>query len=167
LRRCAAVQPGRTVGTDTKVLFTRLPNLRILAACRPRAGIPLEILMIARSLVSIVDDDESVRESLPPLVEAFGFATQVFASAEAFLASGALADSRCLLLDVAMPGMSGPDLQRELVRRGVAIPVIFITAHQDDALRKSLLDLGAAGCLFKPLDADALRQVLETATGGG
>ena len=81
-----------------------------------------------RSLVSVVDDDESVRESLPDLLRQFGFAAQAFSSAEAFLASDVVKQTSCLLLDVAMPGMSGPELQQELLRRRQAIPIVFVTA---------------------------------------
>ena len=86
-------------------------------------------MMDKRSLVSVVDDDESVRESLPDLLRQFGFAVQAFSSAEAFLASDFVSQTRCLLLDIAMPGMSGPDLQQELTRRRQKIPIVFITAH--------------------------------------
>ena len=71
-------------------------------------------------LVSVVDDDESVRESLPDLLRAFGFSVEAFSSAEEFLASDSVRKTRCLILDVAMPGMTGPDLQRELARRGLS-----------------------------------------------
>jgi FixJ family two-component response regulator len=91
-----------------------------------------------RFLVAIVDDDESVRESLPDLLREFGYAVQAFASAEDFLTSGDLARTRCLILDIAMPGMSGPELKRELQRRGKAIPVVFITANSDETLRPRL-----------------------------
>ena len=84
-----------------------------------------------RSLVSVVDDDESVRESLPDLLRQFGFAAEAFSSAEAFLASDVVSETSCLLLDIAMPGMSGPDLQQELTRRRQKIPIVFITAHGD------------------------------------
>src|SRR3954468_22421407 len=94
-----------------------------------------------RSLVSVVDDDESVRESLPDLLREFGFAARAFASAEEFLASDCIDQTRCLILDVAMPGMSGPDLQRELARRRQEIPIVFITA-QDVSVRPSLLERG-------------------------
>jgi len=87
--------------------------------------------MTATALVSVVDDDESVRESLPDLLKEFGFAVQSFASAEEFLASGRVDETRCLVLDIAMPGMSGPDLQRELTRRSLPIPIVFITANED------------------------------------
>ena len=88
-----------------------------------------------RPLVTVVDDDESVRESLPDLLREFGFSARAFASAEEFLRSGAARQSRCLVLDVAMPGMNGLDLQRELARRGLAIPIVFITAQKDEVVR--------------------------------
>ena len=106
--------------------------------------------MVTRSLVSIVDDDESVRESLPDMVRQFGFAAQAFSSAEAFLASDFVDQTRCLILDVAMPGMSGPDLQRELASRRQLIPIVFITASGDKAIRSRVLADGAVECLFKP-----------------
>ena len=116
-----------------------------------------------RFLVAIVDDDESVRESLPDLLREFGFAVQAFASAEDFLTSGDLARTRCLILDIAMPGMSGPELKRELQRRGKAIPVVFITANSDEALRPRLLELGAVECLFKPFSDTALLAAVSSA----
>src|SRR4051812_23241633 len=100
-------------------------------------------------LVSIVDDDESVRGSLPDLIRQFGFAAEAFSSGEAFLASDLLHETRCLILDVAMPGMSGPDLQRELKVRQKQIPIIFITAGYR-SVRSRLLADGAVECLFKP-----------------
>jgi FixJ family two-component response regulator len=106
--------------------------------------------MAKRSLVSVVDDDESVRESLPDLLREFGFAVQAFSSAEEFLASNYLCQTRCLILDIAMPGMSGPDLQRELMLRRKEIPIVFITAHGDETLRPRLLEQGAVECLLKP-----------------
>jgi FixJ family two-component response regulator len=119
--------------------------------------------MVFSLLVSVVDDDESVRESLPDLLREFGFAVQAFASAEAFLASGHVDATRCLILDVAMPGMSGPDLQDELIRRGHAIPIIFITAHGDAADRPRLIRQGAVDCLFKPFSEAALLKALHAA----
>ena len=110
-------------------------------------------------LVSIVDDDESVRESLPDLVRQFGFAAQAFPSAEAFLASDSLDETRCLILDVAMPGMSGPDLQQELKRRQQQIPIIFITAG-DRSIRQRLLADGGVECLFKPFSDTAILDAL-------
>src|ERR1700704_5437604 len=107
-------------------------------------------------LVSIVDDDEWVRESLPDLVRQFGFAVQAFSSAEAFLASEFVNETRCLILDIAMPGMSGPELRRELASRRQDIPTIFITASGDMTLRSLLLAEGAVECLFKPFSDAAL-----------
>ena len=115
------------------------------------------------SLVSVVDDDQSVRESLPDLLREFGFAARAFASAEAFLASDVVDDTSCLLLDVAMPGMSGPDLQEELIRRQQTIPIVFITAAGDEMIRPSLLARGAVACLFKPFSDTALLDALNTA----
>ncbi|MCU0069966.1 response regulator [Pseudomonas koreensis] len=114
-------------------------------------------------LVSVVDDDESVRESLPDLIKEFGFAVQAFASAQAFLASPFLDLTHCLILDVAMPGMSGPDLHRELLRRGYRIPVIFITAHSDASEQAKLLSHGAVECLFKPFSEAQLLKALSAA----
>ena len=112
--------------------------------------------MVARPLVSVVDDDESVRESLPDLLREFGFRVETFASAEEFLASESLAQTRCLLLDIAMPGMSGPSLQEELARQRRSIPIVFITANADENLRPQLLEAGAVECLFKPFTESAL-----------
>src|SRR3984885_10938380 len=104
-----------------------------------------------RLLLSVVvDDDESVRESLPDLLREFGFAARAFSSAEEFLSSGCLDETSCLILDIAMPGMSGPDLQQELKRRGREIPIIFITGRTDDTVRARVLKQGAAGFLLKP-----------------
>lgn len=114
-------------------------------------------------LIAVVDDDESVRESLPPLLRSFGFAARAFASAAEFLRSGDLAATGCLLLDVAMPVMSGPDLQAALMERHVRIPIVFITAHSDDDLRTELMRKGAVECLPKPFGEDALLRALRTA----
>ncbi|GLS33527.1 Response regulator receiver domain-containing protein [Mesorhizobium albiziae] len=114
-------------------------------------------------LVSVVDDDESVRESLPDLLRAFGFSAKAFASAEEFLASDIVGRTRCLILDVSMPGMTGPDLQRELERRGLPIPIVFITAHRDDTVRPRLLAQGAVECLFKPFSEAALQEAINIA----
>jgi len=122
--------------------------------------------MASRPLISVVDDDASMRESLPDLLVALGYATQAFASAEEFLASDAMDGVRCLILDVAMPGTSGPELHRELRARGHTIPVIFITAQLDDGLRPSLLEQGAVECLFKPFSERELRQALQAAMPG-
>jgi FixJ family two-component response regulator len=119
--------------------------------------------MVKRSLVSVVDDDESVRESLPDLLRQFGFAAQAFSSAEAFLASEFVDQTRCLILDIAMPGMSGPDLQQELTRRRQEIPIVFITAHGDETVRPRVLAQGAVECLFKPFSDTALLDALNAA----
>ena len=120
--------------------------------------------MIAmRSLVSVVDDDESVRESLPDLLRELGFAARAFSSAEEFLASDSVGQTNCLILDVAMPGMSGPDLQQELTRRRQEIPIVFITAHRDETVRPRLLESGAVDCLFKPFSEAALVEALNAA----
>lgn len=114
-------------------------------------------------LVSIVDDDESVRESLPDLLRVLGFAAQAFSSAEEFLASGYVDQTRCLVLDVALPSMSGPDLQRELKLRRQEIPVVFITAQTDEAIRSRVLEQGAVECLLKPFSDIALLDAINTA----
>ena len=114
-------------------------------------------------LISVVDDDESVRESLPDLLRELGFAVQAFSSAEEFLASDYLCQTRCLVLDVAMQGMSGPDLQQELARRRQEIPIVFITAHRDEDVRPRLLARGAVECLFKPFSETALLDALNAA----
>lgn len=119
--------------------------------------------MVKRPLISVVDDDESVRESLPDLLREFGFEAQTFSSAEEFLASESLADTKCLLLDVAMPGMTGPDLQRELTLRDQEVPIVFITAQRDASIRLRLIAQGAVECLFKPFEPTDLLQALNTA----
>jgi FixJ family two-component response regulator len=118
-----------------------------------------------RSLVSIVDDDESVRESLPDLLKELGFAAQAFSSAEEFLSSDYLESTECLIADVAMPGMTGPELQLELIRRRHEIRIIFITAFVDEAVRKRVIQRGAADCLFKPFTEATLMEALDTVFG--
>ncbi len=120
-------------------------------------------MMITRSLVSVVDDDESVRESLPDLLREFGYAARTFSSAEEFLGSDCVDQTRCLMLDIGMPGMTGPDLQRELKLRGQQIPIIFITAHRDEAIRTRVLEEGAVECLFKPFSDTAVLEALNAA----
>jgi len=113
-----------------------------------------------RPLVTVIDDDESVRESLPDLLNELGFSVQAFSSSEEFLGSDFVGLSEVLILDVSMPGMSGPDLQDELKRRGHEIPIVFITARKDDTIRPSLIARGAVECLFKPFsDTDLLSAV--------
>ena len=122
-------------------------------------------VMVTPSLVSVVDDDESVRESLPDLLREFGFAAQAFSSAEAFLASEFVGQTRCLILDITMPGMSGLDLQQELTRRREEIPIIFITAHVDGTVRPCVLAQGAVECLFKPFSETVLLDAINAALG--
>ena len=119
--------------------------------------------METRPLISVVDDDESVRESLPDLLKEFGFAAQAFSSAEEFLVSSYVKETKCLILDVAMPGLSGPDLQKELTRRRQEIPIVFITAHRDERVRPRLLEQGAVECLFKPFSESDLLDALNAA----
>ena len=116
-----------------------------------------------RPLLSVVDDDESIRGSVPGLIEEFGYAARAFSSAEEFLSSGAIDETSCLILDIAMPGMSGPELHLELKRRGEKVPVIFITGQKDEAIRTRLLKQGAAGFLLKPFSDTALLEAIKTA----
>jgi len=122
-------------------------------------------MMGKRSVVSVVDDNESVRESLPDLLRYSGFEVQAFESAEAFLESGMAGETSCLVLDVGLPGMSGPDLQLELTRRGLNIPIVFITAQGEKSLRPRLLGRGAAACLFKPFSDNELLDAVNGALG--
>ena len=122
--------------------------------------------MKAQSLISVVDDDQSVRESLPELLKELGYDSRTFSSAREFLVSDARLHSSCLVLDVAMPVMSGPELFYELRRRNLRIPVVFITARKDEDVRSRLLSDGAVDCLFKPFDDTALLQALGKAVGG-
>jgi len=115
-----------------------------------------------RLLVSVVDDDESVRESLPDLLNEFGYSVRTFSSPLEFLASDALDQTGCLLLDIAMPGMTGIELQAELRRQDKRITIIFISATQDDALRARVIELGAAACLTKPFSDTALLEALRS-----
>ena len=114
----------------------------------------------------MVDDDDSVRESLPDLLRELGFPAKSFASAHEFLSSGDAVATRCLLLDIAMPEMSGPELQQELRARGLAIPIIFITARADEYTREQLIEQGAADCLIKPFSEGRLLTAVDTALRG-
>jgi FixJ family two-component response regulator len=118
---------------------------------------------IEHSLVSVVDDDESVRESLPDLLKEFGYQARVFSSAGEFLASDCVDKTKCLILDIAMPGMTGPELQQELKLRRQEIPIIFITASRDETVRAQLLEQGAVECLFKPFGDTAMFEALQAA----
>jgi FixJ family two-component response regulator len=149
------------VETDTKVLWTFTGRVghpeRMTCSNGMEAKLGREeVLMVTRPLVSVVDDDESVRESLPDMLRDFGLEVQTFSSAQEFLASGYVDQTKCLILDVAMPGMSGPDLNRELRLRRQEIPIVFITALADETVRPRLLEQGAVECLFKPFSDTAL-----------
>jgi FixJ family two-component response regulator len=120
-------------------------------------------VMPQQPLVAVIDDHESVRESLPDLLKVLGFAARVFASAEGFLASDCIAGVRCLILDINMPGTSGPELQRELIRNGYSIPTIFITAITPQNIPEDLLEQGAVECLLKPFKREDLRAALDAA----
>jgi FixJ family two-component response regulator len=128
----------------------------VVLFCPPR-------VTAAPSLVSIVDDDESVRESLPDLLKVCGFRAQAFASAEEFLGSGLVCQTSVLVLDIAMPGMTGPELQEELRRRRHEMPIVYITAHKDETVRPRMLQQGAVECLFKPFSATALLDAVAAA----
>lgn len=121
--------------------------------------------MAPRPLISVVDDDVSVRESLPDLLASFGFEVASFASAEAFLQSESLDRTGCLILDITMPGMTGPQLQERLLSRETVIPIVFITAHAEDRIIPRLLELGAVACLYKPLSDAALMDAVNKAIG--
>lgn len=124
---------------------------------------PKGVSATERPLLSVVDDDESVRESLPDLLKEFGFAARAFSSAQEFLSSGSADETSCLILDIAMPGMSGPELRQELKHRGQEIPIIFITGQRDETIRARVLKQGAAGFLLKPFSDAALLAAIKTA----
>ena len=117
--------------------------------------------------MAVVDDDQAVREALPDLLREFGFAPHAFASAEELLAFDDLGGCSCLILDIAMPGMTGLDLQRELKQRGYGMPIIFITAQTDATIRARAAEAGAVGVLLKPFSDTALLAALDTALGTG
>ena len=119
-----------------------------------------------RPLVIVVDDDISVRESLPDRLKQFGFAARAFSSAEEFLSSDCVDQTGCLILDVVMPGMTGLDLQRELKVRGQTIPIIFMTAHKEEGVRKQALERGAVRFLHKPFGETVLLEAVNAALRG-
>ena len=112
-----------------------------------------------------MDENDWLRESLPDVLRQFGFAAQAFSSAEAVLASEALSETHCLILDIAMPGMSGTELQEELLRRRYAIPIVFVTATDDRTVRPRVIAQGAVDCLFKPFSETALLDAINAALG--
>lgn len=122
--------------------------------------------MADRPAVAVVDDDESVRESLPDLLKEFGFSVRTFSSAEEFLASGCIDQITCLILDNAMPGITGLELQRQLRGHGQVVPIILITGQGDESVRSRALQDGAVDCLFKPFSDTALQQALKIALHG-
>jgi FixJ family two-component response regulator len=124
------------------------------------------LLMDHPILLSLVDDDESVRESVPDLLRQSGFSIRAFSAAQDFLDSDVVSQTRCLILDVAMPEMSGPDLLRELRRRGQQVPIVFITAQAGDTIRSQLMAQGAVECLFKPFSEEAILEAVGTALRG-
>jgi len=117
--------------------------------------------MAAAPLISIVDDDDSLRLSLTSLIRSVGFQVLSFASAEAFLSSTQARDSQCLIVDVRMSGMNGLELQRHIVAANWRLPIIFITSHVDDDVRAAALEAGAAEFLYKPFRDDDLLNLLE------
>jgi len=119
-----------------------------------------------QSLLSVVDDDEMLRESLPELLREFGFAARAFSSGQEFLSSNYVDETRCLILDVAMPEMSGLDLQQELRRRGQAIPIIFISGQKDEHVRKQAFRQGAVNFLYKPFSDSDLLEAVNAALDG-
>jgi FixJ family two-component response regulator len=116
--------------------------------------------------ISVVDDDESVRKSLESLLKSLGHSVKTFSSAEDFLNSEAPTKTDCLILDVRMPGMGGPDLQRELNRRGFRLPIVFISAHSDAEVRARVLNEGAVDCLLKPFGEEPLLKAIGRALSG-
>jgi FixJ family two-component response regulator len=133
-----------------------MPHYFVMTSLKDRSGSGLPLL-------SVVDDDESIRESLPDLIKEFGFASRVFSSAEEFLLSGSVDETSCLILDIAMPDMSGPELYQELKSQGEDIPVIFITGQQDEAVRLRAFEQGAVGFLIKPFSDAALLAAIKAA----
>jgi FixJ family two-component response regulator len=114
-------------------------------------------------LISIVDDDDALRNSLDDLIRSIGFQTQGFPSAEAFLNSNRARDTACLILDVRMPGMNGLDLQRQTVAADWRVPIIFITSHADDDARARALEAGAVAFLYKPFREEELLNAIHAA----
>ena len=118
---------------------------------------------MTENLISVVDDDESVRRTTTLLIESFGFRAAAFESAETFLRSGHLHDTSCLIVDAQMPDMSGLQLQRHLAAGGCGIPVIFITAYESDDSRQRAMQAGAAAFLGKPFSDEQLLQTIRSA----
>jgi|ERR1700722_905896 len=134
-----------------------MPHYLVMKSIKDRSGNERPLLCV------VVDDDESIRESLPDLIEEFGFAARAFSSAEEFLSCGCLDETSCLVLDIAMPGMSGLELHQELKRRGEQVPIIFMTGQKDETIRARALEQDAAGFLLKPFSDAALLAAITTA----
>ena len=150
-------QSGEMQYQSTMDVPDGMPHCFAMESLKDRSEDKPELLSV------VVDDDESVRESLPDLLREFGFAARAFSSAKEFLSSGCVDQASCLILDIAMPGMSGPELQQELKRRGQEIPIIFITGQRDETIRAQVLEQGAAGFLLKPFSDEALLAAIKTA----
>ncbi|MGA7219022.1 MAG: response regulator [Candidatus Sulfotelmatobacter sp.] len=118
---------------------------------------------MTKNLISIVDDDESIRRTTTLLIESFGFRAAAFESAETFLRSGRLHDTSCLIVDVQMPGMDGLQLQSHLAAAGCGIPIIFITAYDSKDSRQRAMQAGAAAFLGKPFSDEQLFQIIRSA----
>ena len=151
----------RRTGDHTKVAWTPVTK----QATVKRMELRQETATVLRALVSVVDDDESVRESLPGLLKEFGFEPRAFSSAAEFLLSDYVNRTECLILDIGMPNTSGIELQRELQLRGQKIPIVFITAQTDGAVRARALDQGAVSVLLKPFSKTDLLAAVKTALG--
>jgi FixJ family two-component response regulator len=121
--------------------------------------------MRSASLISVVDDDESMLEATEGLLRSLGYRTATFASAEEFLESDSLNNTACLITDVKMPGLSGIDLQRRLIARGAKMPTILVTAFPEERTRVSAMAAGAVGYLGKPFSEESLRKCLDSALG--
>lgn len=167
------IQTVRHSGAGVRALSGIVSTLRLAGDDKyhervPRSGSVGEARELAAGrLVSIVDDDVSMREALPGFLQSFGFNSAPFASAEEFLASDVLNRTRCLILDIAMRGMTGPELQNELIRLNYDIPIVFITAHSDDSTIPDLLSRGAVACIYKPLNEVALLEAVNAAFARG
>jgi FixJ family two-component response regulator len=118
---------------------------------------------VTKNLISVVDDDDSVRRTTTLLIESFGFRAAAFESAESFLRSGQLHDTSCLIVDVQMPGMNGLQLQQHLTAAGCGIPIIFITAYDDKESRQRAMQAGAVAFLGKPFSDEPLLQTIRSA----
>ncbi len=121
------------------------------------------MIMTKNKLLSVVDDDESILESLPDLLRSFDFEVESYSSAEEFLAAGGPERTACLVLDISMPGMSGLELQLELARKGQTVPIVFITSHPDETVASLVVKRGAVACLFKPFSQAAILEAVAAA----